>query len=125
VAASAAWSGFGPASAGGWAKTGVEDRWRAVLQHLLITGISLERTLNGMTGRLDPRLSLLHLALIMILRRAPARHVAQAGWRALGGFTRGPTIDRPRSVTAGVLQPKLCGKFVPGGQERGGICGQR
>ena len=31
----------------GNAKTGVEDRWRAVLQHLLITGISLERTLNG------------------------------------------------------------------------------
>src|SRR6516225_1424350 len=35
-----------------------------------------------MTGRLDPPLSRLHLAPIMILRRAPARHVAQAGRRA-------------------------------------------
>jgi hypothetical protein len=35
-----------------------------------------------MPGRLDPRLSRLHLALIMIFRRTPARHVAHAGRRA-------------------------------------------
>ena len=35
------------------------------------------------------------------------------------------TIDRPRSVTAGDPPARLGGKPVPGGQARGGSCGQR